>query len=341
MFARTCFAVPGESDRAKGGMPMDQDRLQSISQTSARRFGRLAAAGAVLIWAVWVVGTRQAVTHAVDPFALGLLRFGVPAVVFLPIWWRLGGRPKGLSPLLMIGLMGAGAPFFILVAIAMRDASAAEIGPLLPGTMPLMVALFSGLLFGERFSRCQGLGIVLIVAGVAAIGGEDMLIGAKSWRAHALLLSGAGLWATYTVSFKRSGLSSLAATALISLWSTLALLPWGLAGLWTGVRNGLGGIVLIQSIIQGLFSGVLAILLYGAAVTRLGATAGAAFVALVPALAAVIAIPVLGEWPTPGAVIGIAATTVGVAMMTATSSRDDGGTAEKPLPPPAISVNRR
>jgi threonine/homoserine efflux transporter RhtA len=70
--------------------------------------------------------------------------------------------------------------------------------------------------------------------------------------------------------------------------------------------------VIVQALMQGLLSGAVAILLYSAAVTRLGASAGAAFVALVRALAALIAIPILGEWSSLAASIGIAATTLSV-----------------------------
>ena len=42
---------------------------------------------------------------------------------------------------------------------------------------------------------------------------------------------------------------------------------------------------------------ILALVLYGRAVIILGASSGAAFGALVPALSALFAMPLLGEWP--------------------------------------------
>jgi drug/metabolite transporter (DMT)-like permease len=63
-----------------------------------------------------------------------------------------------------------------------------------------------------------------------------------------------------------------------------------------------------------VLSGVVAIVLYGIALTRLGATRGAALTGLVPALAAVLAIPLLGEWPGAATVVAIVATTLGVAL---------------------------
>jgi drug/metabolite transporter (DMT)-like permease len=279
-----------------------------------RTIGVLAAFGAVLIWSAWVVGTRHAVTHALDPLALGFLRFAVPAVVFAPVWWRSGLRPRGVSRTTMLGLMGAGAPFFITVALAMHHATAAEIGPLLPGTMPLFVAVLSIALFGERPGRTRGLGLILIFLGVATIGGRDLLTGSHGWQAHGLLLAGSAMWAIYTLAYKHSGLSSLVATATVSAWSALALAPFGVPSLIAAVHAGLAIDIIAQAVIQGVLSGVVAILLYGLAIARLGASGGAAFVALVPALAAIIAIPVLGEWPDATAIIGIVATTFGVGL---------------------------
>ncbi len=276
--------------------------------------GVLAAFGAVLIWAAWIVGTRQAVTHALDPYAIGFLRFAVPAIVFAPVWWRSGLRPRGVSFATMLGLMGAGAPFFITVAMAMRRATAAEIGPLLTGTMPLIVAVLAAALFRERLGASRIIGLVLILAGIAAIGGRDALAGAQDWRAHILLLAGAAMWAVYTIAYKHSGLSSLTTTAIVSAWSAMALAPLGVPSLVAAVHAGMATAVIAQAVIQGVLSGVVAILLYGLAITRLGASGGAAFVALVPACAAIMAIPVLGEWPGTAAIIGILATTLGVGL---------------------------
>jgi drug/metabolite transporter (DMT)-like permease len=53
---------------------------------------------------------------------------------------------------------------------------------------------------------------------------------------------------------------------------------------------------------QGLYQGVLmafvSFLLLNAGITRLGASRASAMIALVPALTLLLAIPLLGEWPT-------------------------------------------
>ena len=285
------------------------------AQTRPALTGWLAAFATVIIWAVWAVATRHAVTHDLPPAAIGLLRFGVPALLLLPISWRTGLFPKGLGFRKGLGLLGSGAPFFLVVALGMQFAPAAEIGPLLPGTMPLFVALIGWLVFGERLGRIRIAGFALILIGIACIGGYGLLFaGNGAWRGHVLLLSGACLWGIYTHAYRRSGLSALQAAALIGLWSFLILLPVGAPSLVAAIGDGLAGPVILQAVLQGLLSGVAGIVLYGMAVDRLGASRAAAVSPLSIVLAALIAIPVLGEIPDAAARVGIILATLGVVL---------------------------
>jgi drug/metabolite transporter (DMT)-like permease len=284
-----------------------------------KRSGFLIGAGAaifaVTIWAAWIVGTRHAVTGALPPEAVGLLRMIVPAVLFAPVWLRSGIAPRGIRGLVALCVLGAGAPFFIIVATGMKFAPAADIGPLLPGTMPLFAALLAVLFDRERIGSERLIGYALIVAGIVAIAGRGMFdLSDGSWRGHGLVLVGACLWAIYTIAFRRSRLGAFEAAALIGLWSTLLLLPFGTIPLVDAWRAGHGWEIAAQVVIQGVFSGILGLVAYGIAVARLGASKAAAFAALAPGMAALIAIPVLGEVPDTAAIIGIAATSIGVAL---------------------------
>jgi drug/metabolite transporter (DMT)-like permease len=84
-------------------------------------------------------------------------------------------------------------------------------------------------------------------------------------------------------------------------------------------------------VVQGLLTAIVALLLYGRMVGILGATRGAAFVALTPAMTALMAIPVLGEWPSAIDWMAIALISTGVYVVS-------GG----PLPAPRLkpSVGR-
>ena len=80
--------------------------------------------------------------------------------------------------------------------------------------------------------------------------------------------------------------------------ATLARAPWG--------------DIALQAIVQGVLTAIVSLLLYGRAVSLLGASSGAAFAALCPAMTALLAIPVLGEWPRAVDWAAITAISVGV-----------------------------
>jgi drug/metabolite transporter (DMT)-like permease len=282
--------------------------------THGRAFlGGLLALVTVSIWAIWVVGTRQAVTVDLPLGWVGMLRFGVPALLLLPWWWRVGLLPRAVDwRLIALMVAGSGAPFLIIVAIGMRFAEAAEIGVLLPGTMPLFVALLSAAVEGERFAPIRIVGFTLAVAAMLAIGGPALLGG--QGLGFLLVPTGAFLWAVYTLAFRRAGLDPATATGMIAAWSTILLLPLAVLESPAGLLRAGPAVFAVQVLSQSILSGVVALVCYGAAVRILGSSRAAIFSALAPALAALIAIPWLGEVPTALTVTGIGLAVVGVAL---------------------------
>ncbi|HSI40434.1 MAG TPA: DMT family transporter [Xanthobacteraceae bacterium] len=285
------------------------------AQRRDRLIGTASALLAIGIWGLWIVSTRHAVTGHLSPAALGWLRYIVPAVVLAPAWRRVGPWPRrGLVPFLFC-FFGSGVLFFLLVGNAMRFAPAADVGPLLPGTMPLIVALVSVLWFGERLGRLRWIGFACIALGVLVLGGRGIAMPADgAWRGHVLLLSCAVLWAGYTLMFPRTGFSATETVGLIGLWSVVLLTPVGLPGVIAAVQDGYGVEVLLQLLVQGVGSGVVALIAFGTAIARLGSSKAAAFTGLVPALAALLAVPLLGEHPDAAALFGIIASGAGVAL---------------------------
>lgn len=293
--------------------------VTSPSGTSQSRravlIGTAAALGAVFIWSGWIVATRHA-AQTLDITVVALLRYGIPALVLTSLWLNLGLLPSGVSRRLLVALIvGAGAPFFLAAAFGMRFAPAAEVGPLLPGAMPLFTALLVGVLFRETAGWWRMSGFVLIGAGVIAVVGPEMASRAASEPfGHLLVLFSAFLWAVYTVALRRSGFTPFQATAFISVWSTIALLPFGTMPLINTLTDGRVGEVAVQALVQGVLSGIVATILFAIAILELGASRAAAFAALIPVLVALLAYPVLGEIPTLLTIMGIFATSAGVAL---------------------------
>jgi drug/metabolite transporter (DMT)-like permease len=73
----------------------------------------------------------------------------------------------------------------------------------------------------------------------------------------------------------------------------------------------------IQVIFQGIIVTIISLVLYCRAVLILGASGGSAFGALVPALSAVLAVPLLDERPTASGWVGVVLISAGVYLASA------------------------
>jgi drug/metabolite transporter (DMT)-like permease len=254
---------------------------------------------AVSIWSGWIVVARLGLrSSTLTPWDIAALRFGVAGLVMLPLvlarGWaidRLGWQ--GLAAI----VLGGAAPVF-LANWGLTFAPAAHAGALFPGVMPLMVALLAAAVLGEEFTPSKMLGFALILPGVLAItlasGGE---FGSAQNLGHALFLCAGLAWAFYTVALRRARLDGLHAAAISAVGSALLYLPiyWALPA--TGIAKAPWFDIALQAFVQGILTAVISLMLYGKAVSILGASSGAAFAALCPAMTALMAIPVLGEWP--------------------------------------------
>lgn len=284
--------------------------------------GSLAALASVLIWSGWIVFTRHGVTTDVPAVTLGLLRYAIPTLVMLPLLLRsMAAYRKAGWFKCTIMVCGSGAPFFLICSLGMTYAPAAHVGVMLPGVMPMFVALFGFLLFQERFGAARLIGYGLVLSGVLALGGASLLeAGAGDWRGHVLLLLSAASWACFTLAFKRSGLTAWQAAALINAVSVVIMVAIDLFQDGPNLWDLPWRTVAMQGFAQGILSGLLALAAYSYAVTVLGASRASAFVSLTPALTALVAALTLGEWPDGIAVAAILVVGAGVALASGVAS---------------------
>jgi drug/metabolite transporter (DMT)-like permease len=282
---------------------------------NSRALGYVAIISAVTIWGAWVALTRYAVIGSLTPAAVTLLRVGIPTILLVPVLFRIGVWPRGKTIPFLFCILGAGVPFLLIIGNGMRYAPTADVGPLVPGTMPLIVAVLSVILFKEKLGWARALGFALCMAGVLTVAGRSILTSSGDTSfGHLLLITAAFCWAGYTVAFRRVGVSAIEMAALVSFWSTLVILPFGIPPLIDAFNKGAHNDIIVQAIIQGLGSGLVALVLYNIGIARLGASRAAAFVALVPALATLIAVPLLKEIPDLASIIGVVTTGAGVVL---------------------------
>lgn len=280
--------------------------------------GVLCGLAVALIWASWSVATRFAVTTNLGPHDVTFLRFGVSALLLWPILARkgLGIEQIGIVRLLVM-VLGAGVPFMMLGSVGMRFAPASHVATLMIGTMPIWVAVLSGVLFNERFTRQQLGGMTAVLAGVLCIGGYALLANreAGEWRGDLLFLLAGLCFASFTIAQRRSGISPWHATALVNVCSAVLFAPiyffWFTPNIFTAPPATVG----FQIVVQGILVAILGMYFYTEAVRRLGAPKAAIFGALAPALAVLIGAAFLKEVPAWLTVMGIVFVMSGVALV--------------------------
>jgi drug/metabolite transporter (DMT)-like permease len=276
--------------------------------------GALFGFAAATIWASWSAMTRLAVTTGLDAWDIPALRFGVAGLLLLPVVIRRGLARDRLGWLGLGGIIiGQGAPYALAAAVGLRFAPAYDQGALNPGCMPLFVALIAATILGEKPSRAQRLGLFLILSGALII----IVWRGSAWSisrsfGDVLFLAAAFLTAGFTVIMRHAKLDPIHTAALVSTGSFVIYVP--VYFVIQGFR--LAEVPLadltFQMIFQGIVVTIFALVFYGRAVGILGASGGSAFGALVPALSAVLAIPLLREWPATSGWIGIGLISAGV-----------------------------
>ena len=272
---------------------------------------------AISIWVGWILLTRYGVTTSLSPYDITALRFACAGLLLAPVVYRQGWgiRGVGLKKWLVI-VCCAGVPYVLISSSGLQFAPAAHAGALIPGTMPLWAALLAMLFLNEKITGVRKLGLLLIPVGIIIFIGTGLTEFASGyWRGHVLFLVAAMCWASFTVAMRsagQSGFSPLQAAAVVSVVSALVYLPVYALFLPHRIMEAPIGPVVVQTIYQGVFVSIISLFAYARAVAILGASLGASFASLVPVLARLTAIPLLGEWPGPSDYIGIAAITFGV-----------------------------
>ncbi|MBS0644190.1 MAG: DMT family transporter [Acetobacteraceae bacterium] len=261
--------------------------------------GTLYGLAAACIWAAFIVVSRLGVQTSLTPWDVAAIRFSVAGILLLPYLLKRGIVADRLSWIGVVAVIaGCGAPMVLLVNAGLLFAPAAHGGALFPGVMPLMVAVLAAIVLREPLPVLKRAGLALITMGAAVIvwsrGGASA---PGQWIGDGLFLLAGLAWAGYTVAMRRALLGGLHAAAIAAVGSLVLYVPIYAALSGVRVFSAPWPDIALQAIVQGVLTAIVALLFYGRVVGLLGATGGAAFVALTPALTALLAIPVLGEWP--------------------------------------------
>ncbi|WP_415920862.1 DMT family transporter [Tateyamaria sp. SN6-1] len=268
---------------------------------------------AILIWASWLVLTSSGVTTDLTPVDLAGLRALVPAVVLAPMLWRHRQDILQFGPSKILLLSLYGAPFTLCVGYGLSYAPVAHAGAMVPGLMPVVVTVVGFLALGQRLSAPLILSALLIVTGASAIvfRPSDTSSMEEIWIGHTLFLTGAVFWASFTLTVRRYAISPFLATALVGAVSAIGLTPiWVLSGLSSLGAASITDIA-FQVFFQGVITGLVSLYAFGEALRRLGLVA-TRLSALTPAVATLLAVPILSQVPDRVEVAALGLVVVGL-----------------------------
>lgn len=288
--------------------------LARKSDTTPGLLGVACGLGAALFWALGFVATRHGLKAGFTPVDLLMHRFLWSGLVFLPFVFRAGWRDLcGIGWGRGMVLMVLGGPVMSLISYAgflfvplghgsVIQPSCATLGGLLLATFWLK----------ERISIARVFGALVIVGGLAVIGGESIVhIGSPGVQGDLIFVLTGLMFAGFATLVRYWRVSAVSAALVISVLSLLLFPIYAATG-------GIGRVAAIglhenvlQAVAQGILSGPAAMYLFTRSIQLLGVARAAIFPATVPALTLLFGWLLLGEPPTALQAAGLATVLLG------------------------------
>lgn len=271
----------------------------------------------IAIYAGQFVVTRWSIQRSLSLWDVAALRFAVAGLCMLPLLFRYGVRDAaGLGwPRAIVISITVGAPYTLVLFAGLTLAPAAHGAVIISGGTPVMSALLMALWYGERLSAARVAGLAAIVVGLILVGWPSLSEGGRgqAWMGDLLLLGAAALWGTFTALTGRWQVDPLRGAAVV--WAlALAYLPFYLVLAPGRLLAAPPGEVVFQAVYQGIGVAVLALFFYTYASRSLGPTRASLFMPLIPVVAVLLGVPVLGEVPSLVQLAGILMVSAGMAV---------------------------
>ena len=271
-----------------------------LSSPAAKGIGLGLAAAA--IWGSYLAMAKAGVSAGLTAGDIAFIRYSVAGAIMTP--WLLangirscggvGWRRAAILSLLV-------GPLFILIGVGGYSFAPLAHGAVMqPAALTILSLALAALVLKEPLTLARLVGVAGMLAGLATIAGPGLWEGdALTPIGDAMFLVAGGMWAIFTLLTKLWKVGPLQATAAVSVLSAAVYAPGyiafvGLDRLLAASPAMLGA----QALVQGLLSGVVAVIAFTKAAALLGTARAAVFPAMVPAVAIQLGVPIAGEIPT-------------------------------------------
>lgn len=297
------------------------------------RFPRSHAAAYILLplaaacWAGNHVIARAAGGH-VPPASLAVVRWIVVALVVLPFalanlrtdWPRLKSNRRTM---LLLAITGGGA-FGTLQFVALHFTTALNMG-VVGSVAPAFIVAASWLLFRDRLSPLQLLGVLVSLSGVVAIVSRLDPARLASLRFNGgdlIIIANMVLWALYSACLRlRPNIHPMTFMLAIAVVAGLGNVPFAVLEHAFGYRLQPTALTAATLLYAVFITTLLAYVAWNRGIDIVGAPRASAFLHTIPLFSAVLATTILGETVEPYHVIGFILILAGVTLAARPSAK--------------------
>jgi drug/metabolite transporter (DMT)-like permease len=285
---------------------------------------------ATALWAGNAIAGRVLV-GSISPITLSAVRWGLAALLLLPLGWRVFIPGSALwqnkKRFLLLGLFGVGS-YNVLLYLALQTSTAINV-TLIGASMPIWMLFIGAVFYQVKPSILQmigavvsllGVGIVLTRGDLAALLSMQMVVG------DLLIMLATILWAFYSWMLTRPGTS----TERQWPWAEFLMAQVTVGLLWTGFFDGFelaSGHAFIELnwwtasliIFVAIGPSLISYRCWGLGVNRAGPTVAAFFANFIPLFTALLSAAMLGEPPQLFHGLAFALIVAGIAISSKTS----------------------
>ena len=333
-FDGNCLAdrkgASARADCCRGGVSsrLALHAMISTPETGARRMNRIVAAcalvTAVAIFTGGFVSARLYYNAGGTPFDVVALRYGPAAALTLPLVLlsvRSISLGVGWSRAVLVAALG-GAPFGLCVLTGVAGAPVAHGAGIVPAVALIHGTILSRVMLDEPVGRLRMIGLLVAVIGLIVLVIPELHTGEARWWGELAYVGAGVLWGSFTVALRAWRISPLQGAAFAAVFSLPYLPIYAFL-----LAPQLPDVAVQQSIVHGVYQGVIfsvvAVMLYGWGIERLGAVAAVATMPLMPVFGTIMELVFLDRQPHLAVAIAILLIAAGVALTLSTNRQSN------------------
>lgn len=263
---------------------------------TSRNMGYIYVAITMCIWGGFTITARLNALWHISAWDITALRFSLAFCILMPILiYKKDTAFLFKKEPFLLAMLG-GVLYCLTSYSAFHYVPAAHAAIFLNGFIPLCTAVAAYIIFRQPFDQHTWISLAIMLCATFTM---SVLMYRETGIAFGfgdlLFLLSAVWWGIFTVLLKQWKLSAWHSMAGVAIWSAIVYIPIYLLFLPKHLEDATFAHLAMQTIFHGIFVVIVATLAYIEAIKRLGAFQTGSIVTLAPFIAAILAVPLLGE----------------------------------------------